>query len=92
MANLQVRGIEDRLYEALRARAELDNRSISQEVVTIIEQFLARPAETHQPRDGLEGSKCLQRRQGGGGAHFASCFRLRVISLSGFPDISQIDQ
>lgn len=56
------------------------------------EQFLARPAETHQPRDGLEGSKCLQRRQGGGGAHFASCFRLRVISLSGFPDISQIDQ
>jgi len=43
MANLQVRGIEDRLYEALRAKAELDNRSISQEVVTIIEQFLARP-------------------------------------------------
>ncbi len=41
MANLQVKGLDDRLYKALGARAALDNRSISQQVVTIIETFLA---------------------------------------------------
>ena len=43
MANLQVKGIDDRLYEALGARAAMDNRSISQEVVSIIRDFLSRP-------------------------------------------------
>ncbi len=43
MANLQVKGIDDRLYEALAARAAGENRSISQQVVTIIRDFLARP-------------------------------------------------
>jgi plasmid stability protein len=42
MANLQVKGLDDRLYKALRARAELDNRSMSQEIVTIVEEFLSR--------------------------------------------------
>lgn len=41
MANLQVRGMDDDLYEALRARANMDHRSISQEVVTIINEFLS---------------------------------------------------
>ena len=43
MATLQVKGLDDRLYAALGARAAMDNRSISQEVVTLIEEFLARP-------------------------------------------------
>jgi hypothetical protein len=43
MATLQVKGIDAQLYKALGARAELDNRSISQEVVTMIQEFLARP-------------------------------------------------
>jgi plasmid stability protein len=43
VANLQVKGIDDELYRALAARASSDNRSISQEVVTIIVDFLARP-------------------------------------------------
>ncbi len=41
MATLQVKGMDDQLYEALRARAEADNRSISQEVIMIIRSYLA---------------------------------------------------
>jgi plasmid stability protein len=44
MATLQVKGLDERLYRALGARAALDNRSISQEVVMMIQQFLARPS------------------------------------------------
>jgi plasmid stability protein len=43
MATLQVKGMDDRLYETLSARAAQDHRSISQEVVMIIEEFLSRP-------------------------------------------------
>lgn len=43
MATLQVKGMDDRLYGALRRRAEMDDRSISQEVIYIVRNFLARP-------------------------------------------------
>ncbi|MFP4378395.1 MAG: FitA-like ribbon-helix-helix domain-containing protein [Spirochaetales bacterium] len=43
MANLQVRDIDDRLYESLRERATREKRSISQEVVLILEKYLSRP-------------------------------------------------
>jgi plasmid stability protein len=43
MANLQVRDIDDRLYEALRERATREKRSISQEVILILEKYLSRP-------------------------------------------------
>jgi plasmid stability protein len=43
MATLQVKGIDDALYKALGARAAMENRSLSQEVVTMIQEFLARP-------------------------------------------------
>ncbi|MBM9546184.1 antitoxin [Leptospira sp. 201903074] len=46
MANLQVRDIDSRLYESLKRRAELEHRSVSQEVVMII--------ENHLKRDNLE--------------------------------------
>lgn len=42
LANLQVKGIDEDLYRALKARAKRDNRSVSQEVVMLIEEFLAR--------------------------------------------------
>jgi plasmid stability protein len=52
MATLQVKGMDDQLYEALAARAAGENRSISQEVVTIIRDFLARPGRaSHQSTD-----------------------------------------
>jgi plasmid stability protein len=40
MATLQVRDIDDRLYNFLKTSAKLQNRSISQEVVTIIQNYL----------------------------------------------------
>ena len=40
MANLQVKGIDDDLYRALKARAERNRRSVSQEVVRLIERHL----------------------------------------------------
>lgn len=45
MATLQVKGIDEQLYEGLRRRANREHRSISQEVVHLIEEHLARPAE-----------------------------------------------
>jgi plasmid stability protein len=42
MATLQVKGMADDLYEALKGRAKRDNRSITQEVVTMIRESLAR--------------------------------------------------
>ncbi len=47
MAVLQVRNMADDLYGALGRRAALDNRSISQEVVEIIEKYLATPRNLH---------------------------------------------
>jgi len=43
MANLQVRDIDDKIYNALKQRAKLKHRSLSQEVVHIIEDYLSRP-------------------------------------------------
>ena len=47
MATLQVRSIDDRLYKALGKRALMDNRSISQEVVMIIKQYLSTADSSH---------------------------------------------
>ena len=44
MAILQVRDIDDRLYSSLKAIAKSENRSISQEVISIIEKYLSNPA------------------------------------------------
>lgn len=40
MATLQVRDIDDRLYNFLKTSAKMQNRSISQEVITIIQAHL----------------------------------------------------
>ena len=60
MATLQVRDIDSRLYEALRARAHADHRSVSQEVVSILEDHLSRTSPTSQRQTdlflGLSGS------------------------------------
>jgi plasmid stability protein len=46
MATLQVRDIDDRLYQYLRTSAKLQNRSISQEVITIIQNHLNAPQKS----------------------------------------------
>ena len=43
MATLQVKEIDDRLYNALKEQAKRDHRSISQEVIALIEDYLAQP-------------------------------------------------
>jgi plasmid stability protein len=48
MATLQVKGMDDRLYQALGSRAAMENRSISQEVVSIIQKYLSSPARDHR--------------------------------------------
>ena len=48
MATLQVRAMDDRLYEALGRRATMDNRSISQEVVMIVKEYLSVPDIHHK--------------------------------------------
>jgi plasmid stability protein len=43
MAILQVRDIDDRLYDSLKQKALLDHRSISQEIISILETYLSNP-------------------------------------------------
>ncbi len=43
MATLQVRDIDDRLYDFLKVSAKLRNRSVSQEVITILQDHLNSP-------------------------------------------------
>jgi plasmid stability protein len=44
MAILQVRDIDDRLYSSLKEIAKSQNRSISQEVISILEKYLSNPS------------------------------------------------
>ena len=39
MAMLQVRDMDERLYDRLKFSAKLDNRSISQQVITILQDY-----------------------------------------------------
>ncbi len=39
MAMLQVRDMDDRLYDRLRFSAKMDNRSISQQVISILQSY-----------------------------------------------------
>ena len=43
MAILQVRDIDDRLYASLKEMAKSENRSLSQEVIFILEKYLSNP-------------------------------------------------
>lgn len=44
MAILQVRDLNDGLYLSLKQLAQLENRSISQEVISILEKYLSNPS------------------------------------------------
>ncbi|MDP3296123.1 MAG: antitoxin [Thermodesulfovibrionia bacterium] len=55
MAILQVRDIDDRLYSSLKELAKSENRSLSQEVVSILEKYLSNPVvfKSNPTRDFL---------------------------------------
>jgi len=42
MANLQIKGIKDELYEEIKRLAAAENRSISQEILFLVKDYLAR--------------------------------------------------
>ncbi|MFO7665273.1 MAG: hypothetical protein R6V76_01480 [Desulfobacterales bacterium] len=42
MANLQIKGIQDDLYEDIKRLAACENRSVSQQVVFLLKEYLAR--------------------------------------------------
>lgn len=48
MATLQVREIDDRLYEFIKTSAKLQNRSISQEVITILQNYCTSSQKLHK--------------------------------------------
>ena len=46
MANLQVKGMDDSLYDQLKRQAAVENRSVSQEIILLIKSHLgARTAQ-----------------------------------------------
>lgn len=42
MANLQIKGIEGRLYEEIKRMAAEESRSVSQQVLFVVKEYLAR--------------------------------------------------
>ena len=42
MANLQIKGIKDELYAEIKKLAAAENRSISQEILFLVKDYLAR--------------------------------------------------
>ena len=42
MANLQIKGIESKLYEELKGMAARESRSVSQQVLFLVKEYLAR--------------------------------------------------
>jgi len=48
MANLQVKGIDDRLYAELKTLAESQNRSISQEVIHLLKMHVTKAQHIHK--------------------------------------------
>lgn len=52
MALLQVRDLDNRLYDKLKFSAQLENRSISQQVITILQEyFTSVPGKTKNATD-----------------------------------------
>jgi hypothetical protein len=44
MANLQIKGIDDELYEQIKSLAALENRSLSQQVLFLVKDYLSKKA------------------------------------------------
>ena len=42
MANLQIKGIEDDLYHAIKKMAAAENRSVSQQILFLVKSYMAK--------------------------------------------------
>ena len=61
MANLQIKGIDDNLYSQIKALAESENRSVSQQVLFLVKTYLTkrnRFLETRTPAQVLLDLSC----------------------------------
>lgn len=56
MSNLQIKGIDDRLYEDLKKLAAEENRSVSQQVLFLIRDRLA---QARRPRGAGDAAQVL---------------------------------
>jgi len=54
MAILQVKGINDDLYAELKELAEMENRSISQQVIYLLRLYLARKEQMDRAQSSAE--------------------------------------
>ncbi len=50
MANLQIKGIDDDLYDQLRSLAASENRSISQQVLFLLKIYLAKKHQLQEAK------------------------------------------
>ena len=54
MANLQIKGIDVRLYAQLKQLAADENRSVSQQVLFLIRNYLARNRQNREPQTAAQ--------------------------------------
>ncbi len=54
MANLQIKGIDDDLYEQIKALAAAENRSVSQQTLYLIKHWLSRQKQIEQAKSSAE--------------------------------------
>lgn len=48
MANLQIKGIEDKFYSQIKEMARSENRSVSQQVLYLIKEYLTKAKQIKQ--------------------------------------------
>lgn len=48
MATMQIKSMDEQLYKALKMIAKADNRSLSQQVIMILKQYLSAPKKNQQ--------------------------------------------
>ena len=72
MATLYVQNVPDHLYEALRRQAQEHRKSISAEVVSLLELNVPTAQELASRRDFLRQAQRLQKSQGRGAGPFPS--------------------
>ena len=46
MANLQIKGIDDKLYDTIKKLAASENRSVSQEILFLVKEHMAKRKQT----------------------------------------------
>ncbi len=72
MAILHVRGVPDELHELLRKRAAAHHRSLSAEVVALLDRATGRDDTAERWREGLDRLEAIRRRSKPGPKGYAA--------------------